>query len=57
MTHIELKKIRTDLGLTQAELASKVFRTKDCITKWESGKYPIPKMMQQFIKHVTNGLA
>lgn len=57
MTNLELKKIRTDLGLTQAGLASKVFRTKDCITKWESGKYPIPKMMQEFIKHIARGLA
>ena len=55
MTHIELKKIRLDLGLTQAELAFKLFRTKDCITKWESGKYPIPKQIYLLLTGLING--
>lgn len=57
MNNIELKRIRTDLGLTQQGLAAKVHKTKDCITKWESGKYPIPKSMQTLIKAIANGLA
>lgn len=57
MTNLELKKIRNDLGLTQAGLAAKVHKTKDCVTKWESGKYPIPKSMQTLIKAIANGLA
>jgi DNA-binding transcriptional regulator YiaG len=57
MTNSELKKIRTDLGLTQAGLATKIHKTKDCVTKWESGKYPIPKSMQALIKAIADGLA
>lgn len=50
MTHIELKTARVKFGLTQKEFAKMVFRTPDCIAKWESGKYPIPKHLSQMIK-------
>lgn len=49
MTNIQLKQIRINLGLTQKQLASKMFRTVDCIAKWESGKYRIPKHAQFMI--------
>ena len=49
MTHIELIKIRNSLNLTQTELATALHRKRDCIAKWESGKYPIPTLMQKVI--------
>jgi len=50
MTHLELKQARQHLGLTQKEFANLVFRTLDCVAKWESGKYPIPKHINYLIK-------
>jgi DNA-binding transcriptional regulator YiaG len=50
MTHLELKQARQHLGLTQKEFANLVFRTIDCVAKWESGKYPIPKHINHLIK-------
>jgi len=26
-----------------------LYRTKDCIAKWESGKYPIPKSLPMML--------
>lgn len=49
MTSIELIKIRNSLKLTQTQLANNLHRTRDCIAKWESGKYPIPTYMQKVI--------
>tara|TARA_R110000782_G_scaffold191919_1_gene281721 strand:- start:421 stop:585 length:165 start_codon:yes stop_codon:yes gene_type:complete len=42
MTHLELKAFRKTTGLNQALFAKKIFKTRDCIAKWESGKYKIP---------------
>jgi len=53
MTHIELKETRLRLGLTQDGLAKLIFRTRDCIAKWESGKYPVPKQIDLLIKGIT----
>lgn len=55
MTHIELKEARQRLGLTQKEFAKLLFRTTDCIAKWESGKYPIPKQIHLLIKGIESG--
>jgi DNA-binding transcriptional regulator YiaG len=49
MTSIELIKIRNSLKLTQTQLATALHRKRDCIAKWESGKYPIPTLMQKVI--------
>jgi DNA-binding transcriptional regulator YiaG len=49
MTHIELKERRKALGMSQEKLASLLYRTKDCIAKWESGKYPIPKSLHMLL--------
>jgi DNA-binding transcriptional regulator YiaG len=57
MTHIELKQIRINLGLTQKDLAARLFKTKDCIAKWESGKYPIPKHAEFIINSIINEIA
>jgi DNA-binding transcriptional regulator YiaG len=43
MTHLEVRELRSKTGLTQSEFASKMFKTRDCIAKWESGKFAIPK--------------
>lgn len=53
MTHIELKQARQELGLTQKQFANMVFRTTDCIAKWESGKYKIPKHLGLMLKGLT----
>lgn len=45
----ELKDKRAELGLTQTELAKVLNRTRDCIAKWESGKYPIPTKIAEII--------
>lgn len=37
-----LKSKRKERGLTQAELAEKLFVSEDCVQKWESGKNNIP---------------
>ena len=37
----KLKKLRTDSGLTQYELAEKIYVTRTAISKWESDRgYP-----------------
>jgi transcriptional regulator with XRE-family HTH domain len=49
MTNIELKERRKALGLTQVELARLIYKTKDAVAKWESGKYPIPKSLPMLL--------
>ena len=55
MTHLELKTRRKELGLTQEKLAQLVFRTKDAVAKWESGKYPIPKHIAVLLNSIEVG--
>jgi DNA-binding transcriptional regulator YiaG len=52
MTHIEVKELRNKTGLSQTEFAKKLFKTRDCIAKWESGKFPIPKYAELLINAV-----
>lgn len=52
MTHTEIKDIRTKTGLSQTEFANKLFKTRDCIAKWESGKFAIPKYADILLKAV-----
>lgn len=35
--HENIKKLRTDLNLTQTEVADKLFVTRQCISRWEQG--------------------
>jgi len=55
MTGDELKKLRLQLELTQTQLALLMDRTRDCVAKWESGKYPIPQKIKQRIWDLKNG--
>lgn len=52
MTNKELKTIRNELGLSQTEFASKLFKTRDCIAKWESGNFTIPKYVEILLNAV-----
>ena len=54
MTHTELKAIRNKTGLSQTEFALKLFKTRDCIAKWESGKFTIPKYAEILLGAVFN---
>jgi DNA-binding transcriptional regulator YiaG len=49
MTNTELRDRRKALNLTQKDLARLLYRTPDCIAKWESGKYSIPKTLSSLL--------
>lgn len=36
--HEKLQKLRSDEGLTQEELAEKLFVSRTAVSKWESGR-------------------
>ena len=55
MEHLELIKARHSLGLTQTELARALFRTRDCVAKWESGNFPIPKHVDGMLNELAKG--
>lgn len=44
MTPDQLKSIRERLGLTQAQLATKLGVTRNTINRWEMGLHPIPPL-------------
>ena len=48
----ELKKTRRGLGLTQGALAARLGVDIASISRWESGKQPIPKIAQKLIRVV-----
>lgn len=52
MTHAELKEIRTKAGLSQKEFGARLFKTRDSIAKYESGKFTIPAYMDILVKAV-----
>jgi transcriptional regulator with XRE-family HTH domain len=49
MTGDELKKFRTQMALTQTQLANAIDRTRDMVAKYESGKYTIPQKIKERI--------
>lgn len=57
MNILELKKIRKELGLTQAELAKKVGVSLRGYQNWESGDRKIPTATAILIKNLTNNNA
>jgi transcriptional regulator with XRE-family HTH domain len=54
MTHTELKELRSKTGLSQKEFGIKLFKTRDSIAKYESGKFTIPAYMDILVKAVFN---
>ena len=54
MTHTELKALRSITGLSQKEFGTKLFKTRDSIAKYESGKFTIPAYMDILVKAVFN---
>jgi transcriptional regulator with XRE-family HTH domain len=55
MTHTEFKEIRAKSGLTQTEFGKRLFKTRDSIAKYESGKFTIPAYMDVLLKATFNG--
>ena len=50
--HEKLQKLRSDDGLTQEELAEKLFVSRTAISKWESGRgYPSIDSLKAIAKH------
>lgn len=47
MTPAELKTVRADLGLTQAEMADRCGCSLNAIKQYETGKRPIPEMLRK----------
>jgi transcriptional regulator with XRE-family HTH domain len=52
MDGIELRNVRRDLRMTQAELAQRLGLTRESISKYESEKSPTPKYIQLALKEV-----
>lgn len=52
---IELKKLRKQTGLTQAELAAKIDVNVRTIQRWENGEISIPLCSMIAIKHILKG--
>ena len=49
----KLKKLRTDSGLTQEELAEKLFVSRTAISKWESNRgYPNIETLKANLRHM-----
>jgi len=46
----ELKKLRTKLGLTQAELASILDVKTNTVYRWEAGILPITRMVELAVR-------
>ena len=50
--HEKLQKLRSDEGLTQEELAEKLFVSRTAVSKWESGRgYPSIDSLKAIAKH------
>lgn len=56
MNNQEFKAIRLKLGLTQIELAKKLFVTQELISIIENGKSSITKRLENDMKRIENEL-
>ena len=54
MTHTEFKEFRSKTGLSQKEFGSLIFKTRDSIAKYESGKFTIPAYIDVLLKATFN---
>lgn len=53
ITGRELRFVRTELGLTQAELASAVSKDVQTVGRWERGEFPIDPTAETLIRVLT----
>ena len=49
MTPAELKALRAELGLTQADLAKRLMVSVTTISRWECGRHAISENMAEYI--------
>ena len=52
MTPVALKRIRARLGLTQAELATKLGVERNTVNRWEMGVLPIQTITSLALQHL-----
>lgn len=52
----ELKKVREDLGLTQAELAKNLKVATNTVSRWEIGERKIPEFLDLALETVKRNL-
>ena len=53
MSPAELRFLRTEMGLTQAELAKFVHRDEQTIRRWEQGKHPMDPAAEALVRVAT----
>lgn len=53
MTPTQLKQLRATLGLSQQALAEKLGVTRNTVTRWEMGLYPISAPIQKLLATLT----
>ncbi|HYB71013.1 MAG TPA: helix-turn-helix transcriptional regulator [Candidatus Bathyarchaeia archaeon] len=56
MTGSELRRLRTQAGLTQQELARRADVNRRTIIRWETGKFPIPAMVARGLETILAGV-
>lgn len=49
----KIKDFRKSAKMTQTQLANSLGRTRDCVAKYESGKYPIPERVDIIMEDLT----
>lgn len=50
MTADELRSIRAQLGLTQAELADRIGTTRNSVARWENERVPIREPIARLVE-------
>jgi DNA-binding XRE family transcriptional regulator len=50
----QLKQVRSELGLTQAELANRLECDRRTIIRYEDGTYPIPTAVELALTHLNS---
>ena len=52
MTGKEFAEARKSLGLSQPKMAEELEVTKDTVSRWERGKWPVPKTVAAYVKNM-----